>query len=83
MKKWEMIGVILFILWAFYGGYVIALGFSMGMSWSVRDVTLFFREGGMTGDVFISLYRFAQWAFIILTFCVLMYIPVMWKGSQK
>lgn len=84
MKKWEFIGVLLFILWAFYTGYVMAIGFGvMAFSWTTRDVILHFPEGGMTGDVFMLLFRFAQWAFVILTACVLLYVSFIWKGNQK
>ena len=83
MKNWELLGVILAILWSFYTGYVMAVSFGvMGFSWSVRDVILHFHKGGMTGDVYMNLFRFAQWAFVILTVCLLCYIPVALKESK-
>jgi len=71
MMSWKTISAGLAVVWAFFTGYVTALGFTQGMSWSVRDVILYFPKGGMTGDVFMAFFNFARWAFFILTLCLL------------
>lgn len=84
MKNWELLGVALAILWAFYMGYVMAISFGViAFSWSVRDVILHFPDGGMTGDLFMSLFRYARWAFIILTACLMLYIPIAMNEAKK
>ena len=83
MKGWEKIGVVLAVLWAFYAGYVMALSLGvMAFSWSVRDVTLYFPEGGMTGDEFMSLFNMARWSFVILTISLLLYTLVALKETK-
>lgn len=84
MKNWELLGVGLAILWAFYTGYVIAISFGViGLSWGVQGVVLHFSKGGMTGDLFVALFRFARWAFIVLTVCLLCYIPIALKETKQ
>jgi ABC-type nitrate/sulfonate/bicarbonate transport system permease component len=73
-NTWEIFGHALIVLWAFFIGYVMALGFGvLGISWSTWSVTLHFQEGGMTGPLFIELLNIARLAFIILTVVLLLY----------
>jgi hypothetical protein len=71
--SWESLGLALIMLWFFFAGYVVALGFGCSMSWSTRDVTLYFQEGGMIGPLFVAFLNIARWAFVILTVALLFY----------
>ena len=74
-NSWESLGLALIMLWFFFAGYMTAIGFGvLAMSWSVRDVTLYFPDGGMTGHTFVALFNIAQWAFVILTVAVVCYV---------
>lgn len=54
-------------LWMFSLGYVTAIGFSRGLGWSIYQVTLFFPEGGITGDQFVALFAFMRYVAVLLT----------------
>ena len=60
--------VVVTSLWMFSLGYVTAIGFTRGLGWSTYQVTLFFPEGGMTGDQFVALFDLMRWVAIGLTF---------------
>lgn len=73
-KSWMSTGITIMLSWAFFFGYVMAIGFGRGMSWDDTFVTLYFPEGGMTGQLFVELFNVALWAFFILTIAMAIFL---------
>ena len=82
MTSWKTISAGLAVVWAFFSGYITAIGFSRSISWNVRDIA-YSLERGMTGDALMSLFNFPRWNFVILTICLMVSFLFLFEEEEE
>jgi hypothetical protein len=82
-KLLKYLGFPLVMIWSFLLGYIIVFNAVGAMGWSGREITLVFREGGLTADMFLILLSLARGSFIVLTVFLLVYTAYFTTLSLK